>query len=411
MARHAGTILCLADAEKGQAFIRQIKEDGYKVILLTRDGLRDADWPRDHIDEIHTIYDFNRTKDMMDFAIWLGRRQRIDKVGLDEYDTTRAAEIRELYRLTGMTLSETFRWRDKLAMRSVSSSKGVPNPPFVGFYNQQAVAEFLDSVPGPWLVKPRTLAGSLGIRKYENAQEVKAVFERLGRESVDFVLEQFIAGDLYHVDGIVDGGQIRFVQSHRYGRPLLQVAHDGGVFTSATIDRNGAKNKELLRLHAEVVRALGMDRGVTHAEFIEGTDGRFVFVEIACRVGGAHLYDLIEATSGINLWREWARVIGLAPDAPYVLPPVKTHHGGLALCLSRQETPDFAGYPDPEISLRIQRKHHAGLVVTTPTPERAQELITSYSQRFTQDFLAVLPAAETGVGIEGPSIRGLVHAS
>jgi biotin carboxylase len=409
--RRARTILCLADAEKGHSFIREVKEQGYKVILLTRDDLAEAGWPWGSIDEFHTIHDLNRPRDLLDFALWVARGQRIDRVvGLDEYDTTRAAEIRELYRLEGMTLSGALRWRDKLAMRHLAAGAGIPVPPFVGFFNQDDVWSFLDRTPGPWLVKPRTWAGSLGIRKYGAAHEVRAVFESLGRESADLVLEKFIDGDVYHVDGIVDGGLVLFSQAHRYGRPLLQVAHEGGIFTSATVDRESEKTRRLVELHASVVSALGLDRGVTHAEFIDAPDGRLVFVEIACRVGGAHLYDLIEATCGLNMWREWARLIGIESSEPYVLPPTRSLHGGLVLCLARQEKPDMGAYTDPEIALKVQRKHHAGIVLTAPTPERAQELIRSYARRFTDDFLAVLPAVEKGIGNEGPSLRGLIRA-
>jgi hypothetical protein len=411
MAAHdAGTILCLADQVKGQAFLQQIKHEGYRVILLTRDEIAGGDWPRESIDEIHSIYDFNQSRTLLDFVIRLARERRIDKVvGLDEYDTTRAAEIRELFLLGGMPLSTTFRFRDKLAMRHLALGAGIPVPDFVGFENRAAVHQFLQKCPGPWLVKPRTLAGSLGIRQYARADEVRGVFDHLGGESVDFLLEKFIEGDLYHVDGIVDGGRIHFAQAHRYGRPLLRVAHEGGVFTSFTVDRTSQKAKSVLAAHTAVVAALGLERGVTHAEFIEDSRGRFVFVEIACRVGGAHLSDLIEKTCGLNLWREWARLMALGEGEHYVLPPVREEHGGLALCLARQATPDLSTFTDPEIAMKIQRKHHAGIIVTTRTTERAHDLIQGYQDRFTKEFLAVLPAAETGVGNEGPKIRGLIR--
>src|SRR5687767_5197039 len=88
------TILCLADQVKGQAFLKQIKQEGYHVILLTRDEIVGGDWPRESIDEIYSTYDFNDTRSLLDLVIRLRRERRIDKVvGLDEYDTTRAGEI------------------------------------------------------------------------------------------------------------------------------------------------------------------------------------------------------------------------------------------------------------------------------------------------------------------------------
>jgi biotin carboxylase len=52
-----------------------------------------------------------------------------------------------------------------------------------------------------------------------------------------------------------------------------------------------------------------MVRGVTHAEYIRAhADGRYYFLEIAARVGGAFIADLVEVSTGVNLWREWARI-------------------------------------------------------------------------------------------------------
>ena len=64
-----------------------------------------------------------------------------------------------------------------------------------------------------------------------------------------------------------------------------------------------------MALNRETIAAMGMVRGVTHAEFIRShADGEFCFLEIAARVGGANIDRMIEAASGINLWAEWGRL-------------------------------------------------------------------------------------------------------
>jgi len=58
-----------------------------------------------------------------------------------------------------------------------------------------------------------------------------------------------------------------------------------------------------------------------HAEFLKAhADGKFYFIEIAARVGGAYISDVIEAATNINLWREWARIEVGAGKQPYRLP-------------------------------------------------------------------------------------------
>jgi len=78
--------------------------------------------------------------------------------------------------------------------------------------------------------------------------------------------------------------------------------HEGGVFTTRTVDRTSREWKDLTALNARLAPDLGMARGVTHAEYIRAQeDGRFYFLEIAARVGGAFIADLIETATGINL--------------------------------------------------------------------------------------------------------------
>ena len=66
-------ILCIASYEKGQDFMRQCAELGVKPTVLTVNKLRDADWPRDVLEEVRS--DFHVTK------------RRVSKVQLGCADT------------------------------------------------------------------------------------------------------------------------------------------------------------------------------------------------------------------------------------------------------------------------------------------------------------------------------------
>jgi hypothetical protein len=108
-------------------------------------------------------------------------------------------------------------------------------------------------------------------------------------------------------------------------------------------------------------------------------------------VGGAHIADLVEAASGVNLWAEWARIEVASSERPYVLPPVRSDYAGLMVSLSRQEWPDTSSYNDPEVVWRMNRSHHVGLIVRSASYERVRELMGSYGRRIQEDFGASLP--------------------
>ena len=123
----------------------------------------------------------------------------------------------------------------------------------------------------------------------------------------------------------------------------------------------------LLDLNRQLLKAFGLIRGVTHAEFLKGADdGRFYFVETAARVGGANIEQLVEAASGVNLWAEWARIeINYVRGEPYPVPQDAGKFAGLLVCLARQEYPDLSPYQEPEIVYRMHKKHHAGMVIAS----------------------------------------------
>jgi hypothetical protein len=162
------------------------------------------------------------------------------------------------------------------------------------------------------------------------------------------------------------------------------------VFTTRTVDRESRDWKELTALNGSLAPSLGMVRGVTHAEYIRAHDGgRYYFLEIAARVGGALIAELVEVASGVNLWREWARLeVGNLRGETYVPPMTFASYAGSVLCLAQTAEPDTEEFNDPEIVVRMKKQHHAGLIVRSSKPERVTQLLDEYGAEFTRRFLA-----------------------
>jgi len=186
-----------------------------------------------------------------------------------------------------------------------------------------------------------------------------------------------------------------FAEAHAYGTPPLDTSHQGGVFTTRTLPRDSADAKALLALNKRVLEDLGFIRGVTHAEFLKAQgDGKFYFLEVAARVGGAYIANVVEAATGINLWREWAKLEIGAGKTAYQLPPLTQSYAGVILSLARQEDPDTSAYTDPEVVYRVKKFHHAGFILRSTSQRRIEELLNSYTRRFENDFLATQPVPE-----------------
>ena len=395
MPRSPVTILCLASYFKGHDFIRECHRLGARVLLVTREILRDLEWPRDAIGELLLMPDTTRRDHMVNGVSWLARRETIDRiVPLDEFDLEMASTLREHMRVPGMGESTVRFFRDKLAMRMQAAEHGMLVPEFVSIFNYDRIREYMRRVPGPWFLKPRHSASAIGIRKISHQGELWPVLDELGDKQSYHLLERYVPGDVFHVDAIAWDGKVVFAEAHGYFHPPFDVYHGGGLFCTRTLERESEESRTLLDLNARIVAALGMTRGALHTEFIRGRDdGRYYFLETAARVGGANIVALVEAATGLNLWREWARVeVASATGEEYAVPVGRTDHGGLLISLARQEWPDLSAYADPEISWRLSKRHHAGLVVSSGSHRRVEALLGEYMPRFREDFFASLPA-------------------
>ena len=390
------TFLCITTYEKGQEFMRECKRQGCRVLLLTAEKLRDADWPRESLDDTFYLPAEISLPEIVQAVTHLARTQKIDRiVALDEYDMETAATLREHLRVPGMGLTSMRYFRDKLAMRMKALDRGIRVPDFVPVFNHDDIRYYLEHVPGPWVLKPRQEASAIGIMKILAGEELWPVLEQLGDKQSSFLLEKFVPGEVYHVDSVVSESEVVFASVSKYGKPPMNVAQGGGIFTTCIIPRGGDADIGLREINRELIAALGLVRGVAHTEFIRAhADGHFYFLECAARVGGAYINEMVETATGINLWREWARIEVAGGDGTYKLPPVREEYAGVILSLARQENPDTSGYNDPEVFLRIKKHHHAGLVLQSNDPRRVQSLLESYSLRFAEEFLAVEPPRE-----------------
>lgn len=393
------TILCIASYEKGQAFLRQAKKERWKVLLLTSKSLENADWPKDAIDDMYYIPDVNKEwkmEEVINGVSFLARSVHIDRiVALDDFDVEKAAALREHLRIPGMGDTTARYFRDKLAMRMKARESGINVPDFVGIINYDMIRDYLSKVPPPYVLKPRFQAGAIGIRKINSSDDLWKNLDDLGDKQSFYLLEKFVPGEIFHVDCILVNKQILFSIVSKYGLPPMEVAHEGRVFTTRTIPFGSPDEMALQSLNTSVLPSLGLLHGVSHTEYIKGdADGKFYFLETSARVGGAHIVDLIEASTGLNLWAEWAKLETADDYTHYSPKPLRKEYAGLLVSLAKQEYPDMSPYDDPEVFLKIKKKHHAGLVIRSEKSERVEELLKKYTGRFYNDFFTSAPPKE-----------------
>jgi biotin carboxylase len=384
-------ILVIAGSLLGRPFMMEAKKAGHNIYLLTSSKRLDEPWPRDIITDIFAVPQLFNETEVRNAISYVARDIKFDRiVPMGDWEMEVASFLREHFRSPGMGETTMRYFRDKLAMRMKTQEDGVAVPPFTPLFNWREIHDYIDTVPAPWIIKPRQEAASLGITKVNNREELWPLIDKLGDKMSLTLLEKFTPGDVYHVDSVVQEREVKFASAQQYGTPMLQLNQSGGMFTTRTIKRGSEDEVALQQINRDVIKSLGLVRGVTHIEYIKSKeDGKFYFLEAGARVGAARIPDVIWHATGICLWHEWARIeIAQGPakmDTPY------DEYAGTIITLANAENPDLSRYTDPEIVYRQARKWHAGLIVRSKSAERVEELLNQYAQRFQQDFMAHVP--------------------
>lgn len=395
-------IVCIASEFKGNEVLEEAHKAGWRVSLVTREDYRDARWSWESISDFTAVPKDATSEDYIRAATNFAGRFPVKRViGVDEFDVLTAARAREHLQIEGMSNSHALRFRDKLRMRVVAEAAGIPCPPFVGVFNPEEINAYLERVEFPVIVKPRTEVSAFGIRKCETAEQVWDTLNELDSRHTwrdhpsQYQIEKFVEGDVYHVDSVVHKGKVAAVGVSRYGTTPLNVSHHGGVFTSSIVDHRSEERKELVKLNRQLLKAFDHRHGVSHAEFLRSAaDGEFYLLEVACRVGGAYIANVLEQASGFNLWREWGKLSIETEEEPYKPPKVRREYAGITLALANQEHPDTSHYDAEEIVYRVDKPKHVGLIFRSKSRQRVQDLMDEYAGRISADFLRIMPTKE-----------------
>ncbi|MEU5048268.1 ATP-grasp domain-containing protein [Streptomyces sp. NPDC021096] len=242
-------------------------------------------------------------------------------LSLSEFGILQAWHIRRHLGLAGPSLEQIERVRDKVSMKQALADSGIRHPRF-----EPAPAP-CDALPwtGRTVIKPRQGASSEGVTLHDTAREALTAYWKLD-DRLDFQLEEYIDGDILHIDGLVsDGTPGDLVISRYINKPVEYL--DGHVIASHQIPDPHGRFRHFAE---QVVKALEIESGCVHLELFETAEGELVFLEIANRMGGAGVVNAHLGHTGIHLpSHEIAIRLGLERPAP--AQPSGRYHGWLVV--------------------------------------------------------------------------------
>ncbi|MFJ9472532.1 ATP-grasp domain-containing protein [Streptomyces caniferus] len=241
------------------------------------------------------------------------------------------------------------RFRDKWLQKKTLSEAGIEVAKFhliedVYHPDLAGIADFDKAV-----LKPIAGAGARNTSVVQGREELIAKcaeYSRSGMPQRTFVLEEFMPGDEWIVDGVVFDGELRFFSVSTYGEPCLSTVELNRALQVEVLDPIiDAGVYELARSVAEnTLQTLGLHRGVFHMElFYQAETGKLVFGECAARTGGILQPEIVEAKFGVDL--AVAAICCAAGIDPQIEPSIRPDTVGSTYLNNRPGI--LVGYPSP----------------------------------------------------------------
>ena len=187
---------------------------------------------------------------------------------------------------------------NKLETRRRFAAAGLPGPAFSEVLLDSDLAEGRPGLEFPCVVKPLALSGSRGVIRADDLETLQAALERVRRllsradirerrnPSDDRVLlETFIPGREYAVEGVVEDGTLRVLAVFDKPDALDGPFFEESIYVTPSTEPADAQRR-MAQAVADAVAALGLRHGPVHAECRVNDAGVFV-LEVAARpIGG-----------------------------------------------------------------------------------------------------------------------------
>ncbi|MEU8264756.1 hypothetical protein AB0C02_29570 [Micromonospora sp. NPDC048999] len=223
-------------------------------------------------------------------------------VACQEMVLERAARLRQQLGLPGQTPQSVLAFRDKVVMKRWAEQGGVPVARHRAAHTPEDVRDFAGTYGYPIVLKPRDGAGSIDARILRDAGELDAVLAAgVGLHFPKMLVESFVSGPMYHVNGLVIDGKTVFSWPSRY----LDVLADftaGGSRVDVTLASDDPLTARIVDFNEQVLAAMpGPPHFGFHTEVFHTPDDRLVLCEIASRPGGAAVKEAMRAAFGVDI--------------------------------------------------------------------------------------------------------------
>lgn len=235
-------------------------------------------------------------------------------VTTSEFDVVRMAQMREVFNIPGQSVASAILFRDKIEMKKKVAQAGLKVPEFIRAQKALDILQFVEHHGYPIITKPVDGAGTVNVNLIRNDEQLNEFFDKNSVVNLD--VETYIDGKLYHIDGLIYNGEVKFIWPHAYNSDSTLGFASGHHMGSYMLDKGSPITSRLIQYTKDVLTALEVPPLATfHCEVFHSIHDELVLCEIACRLGGGRIVPVLNAAFGVDLYEYWVKAqVGIPLD-------------------------------------------------------------------------------------------------
>lgn len=247
-------------------------------------------------------FNWNIEKQIID----IHKKNKVDKIiAIGERDIQRAAIARENLNIPGQNIESADFFRNKFIMKQYLNERNIKIPNFKLVTNYFDLNKFILENNYPIILKPIDGAASVNTFKVDNEKELKDLMSK--NNLIGYLVEEFIEGEIYHIDGLWLTNKLEFLSCGRYINDSLAYKY-GGSLSSVFLKKDSVTFQRLKDYTIKLLSLIPSPNSMTfHLEVFINTQNEIIFCEIASRTSGGQVAQNIEMEFGFHLTKELIR--------------------------------------------------------------------------------------------------------
>lgn len=297
-----------------ETFAIRLRETGFNTLGI-------ADTPYEQLSETlrNNLTEYYRVDNMEDYeqvyravAYFAHKYGRIDRVeSHNEYWLELDAKLRTDFNVFGYKNDDMLSIKTKAQMKEVFRKTGLKVAQGRVFKSDEDARKLAKQLKFPVIIKPNSGVGASDTYKIKTAEELEAFFG-YKNPNVEYIMEEFIEGDIVTFDGLTDHeGNIVFYSSLEYSEAVLDtVSKDGDMFYYVPREIS----QKLVELGKKCVKSFNVKERFFHFEFfrVKGSKSKkeeLLPLEINCRPPGGLTIDMWNYANDFDVFKEYANIV------------------------------------------------------------------------------------------------------